>query len=137
MSCQIPNTKAYALGKGVIFVLLLSICSNLPETTSGETLTIIKMIEFNSSSHVHARVSEYLCQLLRSEVLHVFYFSVVNHLIGLSECLSECQHIVGDHTSDLTIVHKAFMKRNPFITTNSITLKHLPVYCTSGLWNRY
>lgn len=88
----------------MIFVLLLSIWSNLPETTSGETLSIIKMIEFNSSSHVHARVSEYLCQLLRSEVLHVFYFSVVNHLTGLSEC----QHVVGDHTSDLTIVHIDF-----------------------------
>lgn len=36
VSCQIPNTKAYAIGKGVIFVLLLSIWSNLPETTSGE-----------------------------------------------------------------------------------------------------
>jgi len=94
-----------------MFVLLLSIWSNLPETTSGETLSTIKMIAFNSSSHVHARLSEYLCQLLRSEVLHVFYFSVVNHLIGLSECLSECQHVVGDHTSDLTIVHIDFNEK--------------------------
>lgn len=64
-----------------------------------------------SSSHVHARVSEYLCQLLRSEVLHIFYFSVVNDLIVLSECLSECQHVVGDHTSDLTIVHIDFNEK--------------------------
>ena len=69
------------------------------------------MIEFNSSSHVHAIVSEYLCQLLRSEVLHVFCLNVVNHLIGLTECLSECQHVVGDHTSDLTIVHVDFNEK--------------------------
>ena len=36
---------------------------------------------------------------------------MVNHLIVLSECLSECQHVVGDHTSDLTIVHIDFNEK--------------------------